>query len=120
LTRFFLALFGTAAVLGGAAYLLLRLQYLVALPSFFLQSLILLIFGTTTLFVYLFRFNRSGYFVQIYLLTMGIKLVGYGAYNFFMIAEDEAGAASNVVWFMLVYVIFTALEIGFLYPKISK
>ena len=90
------------------------------LPSYFFQTLILLLFGTGLLYIYLYRFNRQDLFVHIYLLSMVVKLLAYGAYNFFMIIDDEAGAVSNVSWFMLLYLIFTLLEIVFLYKKISR
>ena len=90
------------------------------LPSYFFQTLILLLFGTGLLYIYLYRFNRQDLFVHIYLLSMVVKLLAYGAYNFFMIIDDEAGAVSNVSWFMLLYLIFTLLEIVFLYNKISR
>jgi hypothetical protein len=48
---------------------------------------------------------------------MAVKLLGYGAYVFFMITGDIAGAFPNVVFFMLTYFVFTALEIFFLYRK---
>ncbi len=92
-----------------------------ALPSFFFQTTILfycLVRGL--LYIYLYRFNKPDFFIQLYLLTMAVKLLAYGAYNFFMIMEDRQGAANNVVWFMILYFIFTGLEIAFLYQKISK
>lgn len=51
---------------------------------------------------------------------MAVKLLAYGVYNFVMIAEDPSEAVSNVIWFMVLYLIFTVLEIGFLYRKVSK
>jgi hypothetical protein len=51
---------------------------------------------------------------------MAVKLIAYGAYNFVMILDDKAGATQNVVWFGVLYLIFTALEIGFLYRRISR
>ena len=50
---------------------------------------------------------------------MAVKLLAYGAYMLGMILQDKAGAAANVVFFMVVYFVFTALEIGFLYRKIQ-
>jgi hypothetical protein len=120
LIRFFVVLSCAAVVLLGASWVALDQQWIEALPSFYFQTLILLLFGTGLLYIYLFKFDRPDFFVQLYLLTMTVKLLAYGAYNFFMILEDKANAAANVVWFMLLYFVFTALEIGFLYQKISK
>jgi hypothetical protein len=51
---------------------------------------------------------------------MVVKLLAYGAYNFVMIIDDRGGATENVVWFSVLYFIFTAVEIGFLYRRISR
>lgn len=118
--RFFLTLAAAAFVLVAAAYASVGQPWLEALPSFFFQTLILLVFGTGLLYIYLYRFSRQDLFVHIYLLSMVVKLLAYGAYNFFMIMDDEAGAFANVGWFMLLYLIFTLLEIAFLYKKISR
>jgi hypothetical protein len=103
-----------------AAWVTMDQQWITILPSFFYQTLIFLFFGTGLLFIYLYRFDKPDFFVQLYLLTMAVKLLAYGAYNFFMVLEDKMGARQNVVWFMILYFIFTVLEIGFLYRKISN
>lgn len=118
--RFFLALLTAALMIVLIAHGLLDNQSIKSLPSYFYQTLIFLLFGTGLLYVYLHRFEKPGFFVQLYLLTMAVKLLAYGAYNFFMISEDKGGATQNVIWFMILYFIFTALEIGFLYRKIPK
>jgi hypothetical protein len=120
LIRFFLTLLVVAFVLIALVWVSADSHWINALPSFFFQTAILLLFGTALLYVYLFKFNKPDFFIQLYLLTMAIKLLAYGAYNFFMITEDKVGAVYNVVWFMMLYFIFTALEIAFLYKKISK
>jgi hypothetical protein len=109
-----------SCVLVGTSVLLVRYHWLPTLPSYFYQSLIFLVFGTSVLFVYLYRFNKPDFFVHLYLLSMAVKLIAYGAYNFVMILDDKAGATQNVVWFGVLYLIFTALEIGFLYRRISR
>ncbi|WP_276367814.1 hypothetical protein [Chryseolinea sp. H1M3-3] len=118
--RFFLSLSLVAALLVIVAWIVVEKQWIEALPSFFFESLIFLLFGTGILFVYLYKFDKPDYFVQLYLLSMALKLIAYGAYNFFVIVEDEKGATLNVSWFMLVYFFFSALEIAFLYQKITN
>jgi hypothetical protein len=113
-------LLAVSVVLVALVWVSVDYQWIAALPSFFFQTIIFLLFGTGLLFVYLYRFNKPDFFIQLYLLSMAVKLVAYGAYNFFMIMEDEVGATYNVIWFMTLYFVFTALEIGFLYQKISK
>jgi hypothetical protein len=120
LIRFFFTLLIAALLLSTVAWVSADSHWITALPSFFFQTTIFLLFGTGLLYIYLYRFNKPDFFIQLYLLTMALKLLAYGAYNFFMIMEDREGAVNNVVWFMTLYFIFTALEIAFLYQRISK
>lgn len=90
------------------------------LPSFFYETLIFLLFGTGLLFVYLYKFDKPDFFVQLYLMTMTVKLIFYGVYNYFMITEDADGALANISWFMLLYITFTIIEIAILHRKISR
>ena len=89
------------------------------MPSFFYQTLLFLVFGTTIIYRYLIRVEKPEFFVQLYLIMMAVKLVAYCTYCGVIITQDKAGAAANVVFFMIVYFAFTALEIGFLFHKIS-
>jgi hypothetical protein len=119
LIRFVLVLLATAAVIAGFTWLASQQQWL-PLPSFFYQTLILLAFSTVMIYRYLYKVDKSEYFVQLYLLTMTVKLLAYGIYNVFVVLQDKAGATANVVFFMVVYAIFTFLEITFLYRRISR
>lgn len=88
-------------------------------PSFFVQTLIFLVFSTGLIYVYLYQAKKPTFFLQLYLLTMVLKLLAYCAYNFVMILNDKMNAVGNVVFFMITYFLFTVLEIAFLYHKIS-
>lgn len=116
--RFFLTLLVSAVALAGLTWIAAYQLQWIELPSFFYQTLIFLVFATTTIFVYLYKLNKPDFFVQFYLLTMAVKFLAYGAYNLFMILEDKPGASLNVVFFMILYIAFTGLEIAFLYRKI--
>lgn len=119
--RFGIALAISAAVLASMTVFALQQLWIPKLPSFFYQTLIFLLFSTSTIFVYLFKVNKPGFFfIQLYMLTMVVKFIAYGAYNLLMIMEDRAGASLNVVFFMILYFVFTAVEIGFLHRKISN
>jgi hypothetical protein len=116
-----------AAILGGVTLLVVGLTGLASwqhwiehFPSFFYETLILLLFSTLTISAYLHRLLRPDFFVQLYLLTMAVKFLAFGAYNAVMILMDETGAVANVIFFLLIYVLFTALEIAFLYRKVSR
>ena len=76
-------------------------------------------FVTTVIFVYLYRLAKPSVFVQLYLFSMAVKLLACFAYTLLMIREDKSGAVVNVLYFLIVYLLFTALEIAFLYRRIS-
>jgi fucose 4-O-acetylase-like acetyltransferase len=118
LIRFFAALVGLGIAIGIGGTLAFDSQLIISRPSYFIETLILLVFSTGLIFVYLYR-SASALFVQLYLLTMAVKILAYGAYNAAIILKDKPGATENVVFFMIVYFIFTALEILFLYRKVS-
>lgn len=119
MTRFVVVLLLSALVLAGIAGIAYKQLWIEQLPSFFYQTLIFLVFATATIFVYLYKLEKPDIFVQLYLLTMAVKFLGYGVYNLFMILKDKAGAPLNVVFFMMLYIVFTGLEITFLYQKIT-
>jgi hypothetical protein len=120
LIRFVVALLITTAVLTGGVMLAVYEAWIAKHPSFFFQTQIFLVFSTVVIYAYLYKVNKPDFFVQLYLLTMTVKLLAYGVYVYFMISEDPTGAFENVVFFMGVYITFTVLEITFLYQKISS
>lgn len=119
MTRFFIALAVTTAAIFGIVQFGTNSGWYPK-PSFFSATLILLAFTTAVMFVYLVRANRSGFFVQLYLITMVFKLLAYCGFNLWMILTDRESAVGNVVFFMITYFVFTVLEIAFLYGKISN
>jgi len=118
--RFVVVLLVAATVTGGLTILARNLSWIDALPSFFYQTILFLLFATSVVFRYLFRIEKPDFFVRLYLLTLALKIVVYGVYNLIVILEDRSGAARNVAFFMIIYVLFTALEVIFLYRKISR
>jgi len=119
LTRFVAVVLAVA--IGITALLLVSLQFgwIDAMPSYYLQSLIILSIFTVVIYRYLDRLKSPEIFVQIYLLSMAVKLLAYGVYVVLMIVDDKPGANKNVAFFLILYVIFTALEVVFLYRKIA-
>lgn len=115
--RFFIALLLTGLVSAGATFLLIETGTIPHWPSFAMESLILLILSMGIIFRYLYKISQPELFVSLYLLTMVVKLIAYGAYCYFMIASDQSGSAQNLVFFLVNYLVFTALEIVFLYKK---
>jgi hypothetical protein len=120
LIRFLIALLASAVLLALGSLYAHAHGWIPTLPSFFYQTLIFLVFSTAIIYLYLYRSNKTGLFLHLYLLTMVVKFIAYGAYNLFVILEDKPGAVSNVIFFMLGYFIFTVVEIAFLYRRITS
>jgi hypothetical protein len=119
LIRFFVAVLAVALFAALTTFLAVRFDWIESAPSWYPQSLIILSAFTLVIYRYLDRLNKPGLFVQIYLLSMAVKLLGYGAYVALMILGDKPGANKNVLFFLVLYVIFTALEVAFLHRKIA-
>lgn len=117
--KFFAALLATTLLLALAMAVGIEHE-LFPRPSFLYRTLIFLVFGTSLVYIYLFKASKPDFFVQLYLLTMAVKLLAYCGYVLLIILEDRGGAVSNVVFFVITYFLFTALEVGFLYKKISS
>jgi hypothetical protein len=119
LGKFFLFLILSAAAIGtftlwGAS------EGLFDKPTFFRPTLILLLTTTGVIYVYLYKASKPEFFLNLYLLTMVIKVAAYCAYNLIIILRDRQGAVSNVGFFMVTYFIFTGIEIAFLHGKITR
>lgn len=89
-------------------------------PSFALVTLLFLYFATAVIYGYLHRLRGSTSFIQFYLFLMVVKLVGYLGYNVVIVVKHKPGAMANVVFFLLVYFVFTVLEISFLYGAVNN
>jgi len=90
-------------------------------PTFLYQTLIFLLLTTVGLYRFLLKtkLERPDYFVQLYLLSLVLKLIASAAYLFVVVGQ-VAEPVVDVVFFMAVYFVFTALEIAFLYPKVNQ
>jgi hypothetical protein len=92
------------------------------LPGYFYQTTIFLFIITTGLYRFLLKTKqqRSDFFVQFYLATLVIRLIAFGAYIFLMVQNQPEQAQENTIFFLVVYAIFTSLEIGFLYRQVNR
>lgn len=90
-------------------------------PEFLYQTLIFLFLATAGLYRFLLKTKqeRPDYFVQLYLLTLVVKIIASAAYLFVMVI-GQPEPARDVVFFMAVYFVFTALEISFLYRRVNE
>jgi len=76
-------------------------------------------FITTVIYLYLYRSRNESHFVQLYLLSMVVKLIACLAFIVLIVLEHRQRAVANAMYFVVVYAVFTATEIGFLYRQIS-
>jgi len=60
------------------------------------------------------------HFVQIIILSIVVKLVLFGAFNFAMIYFSPESAVPNVVTFFSIYLSCTVLELAMIVPLIGK
>ena len=118
--RVAVVLVGVTMALLGCLYLAQSQHWIAAYPSFTVEILIFLLLGTLINFRYLNRITSPELFVRMYLFMMALKLLAFGAFVVVIILFDKAGAKGNIVFFIITYLIFTGLEVGFLYRKIEK
>ncbi len=78
-----------------------------------------MLFISTLVIYYKLIRVKGGTFVQLYLLSMAVKIVAYASFNFIMVLIDKPGANANVVFFLFAYSIFTLIEIAFLYRRFA-
>lgn len=117
--RFLIALLALSALLAGLA-LLARANQWIAWPSFFYEILAFAGITTIVLFAFLYRVKIPAIFIQLYLLSMVVKILGSGIFIFIIAMKDRAGASPNVVFFLCAYILFTALEVAFLYYEKAR
>lgn len=115
--RFLAALLFLTLLLAGSVLGARHVGWLTEVPSYFFEILVFVSLTTLVLYSYLHKIPSGKQFIQFYLLTTILKLLGYGAFGFVIIILDRPGAAANSLFFIITYVAFTALETFFLYRK---
>ena len=118
--RFIVVLISIGVLLIVAVRIGLNLHWISAQPSYLYKTTIFLVIITAVIYVKLYNAETPDFFTRLYLLSMAVKLLAALAFNVVMILDDLSGKASNVVYFMVSYLLFTLLEISFLYRKIAR
>ena len=90
-----------------------------ATPSFLFLIVTLLAVATFLAYFFMLRTAPEN-FVKNYLLTIVIKLLAGGLFVGAIIFADIGGAETNAITFMVAYLLFTGLEVGFLFGKFNK
>jgi hypothetical protein len=117
LVKFLLSLTGIIVFFVGLLQLLLVAGVLTAVPSFFYATLVFMTVVTAVVYVYLFRVKEPAHFTQFFLLLTVVKLIACLAYCTVMVLKSRQDSKTNVVFFLAMYIIFTAAEVIFLYSK---
>jgi hypothetical protein len=90
-----------------------------AAPSFLF--LITTVLAAATFLAYFFMLRTPPEdFVKNYLLTIVIKLLAGGVFIGAIIFADIERAETNAITFMAVYLLFTGLEVAFLFGRFNK
>lgn len=87
-------------------------------PSYLILILTVLAIATWGIYFFMQRTNR-GDFVRNYMLTIVLKLLVGGIFIFILFYADKSGADANAVLFLVAYLLFTGLEVGFLFRKLG-
>jgi hypothetical protein len=91
-----------------------------ALPTFFYPSLLLIVAVTVIMFLYLHKVADRDRYVQLFLLLTVVKLVACLAYCTVMVLKRRPDLKTDVVFFIGIYIVFTAAEVFFLYKNVSQ
>ena len=111
--RFLVGLIGLAAVVISATLFLVKSGAITS-PSFGNATTMVLTLSTAIIFFFLQRTNPGQPldFVRNFMLTLVLKIILGGCYVFVILRLDPAGANTNVAFFIVSYILFTAYEIA--------
>ncbi len=63
--------------------------------------------------------NPKG-FINVFMAVMGLKLLFYFAYLIIYVFTHKPSAVPFLLWFMVYYIVFTVIDLGFLLFQNSK
>jgi hypothetical protein len=91
-------------------------------PTYFYETISLLAATTAGLYFLTLKTKKTlpGSFVQVYLGTLVIKILAFGAYIFVVVLDDASGAMANAIFFLSAYLLYTILEVSFLYFRVRQ
>lgn len=115
--RFSLATIVLTLTLWASLYVARGQDWIASFPSFTLEILVFLASSTLIIFYILIKRNDPESFTQSYLLSIALKILFYGAFVFIVIFIDSPGASLNTAFFIASYVLYTALEVTFLFKR---
>lgn len=113
-------MFLTIAALYAAVFFGSREQVWTVAPSFSIEIILFLGLSTIVIYFFLTRHSVSPSFTQAYLVSMVLKMLSHAAFILVIILSDKAGAVANALLFLVAYLLFTALEVSFLFHRINR
>jgi hypothetical protein len=122
MVRFALASVAVALLLVGSLYLLVDQQVIAQYPTWWLETLLMMMLITGVVYFYLTQPQFAGArdFALMYLASIAVKLLGGCGYLVVVVLFDPEAALPNGVFFLLCYLIFTGLEVTFLWERIQS
>jgi hypothetical protein len=116
--RFYFGVILLAASIGGTIELGVSKNWFLR-PTFGWEIIAILTFFTGFVFFKLDKTPRPN-FTQTYLLTIVLKILFGGILIAFILFMDAQMAVENALVFIISYLLFTSLEVFFLFRKINK
>lgn len=112
---FYFALTGLMIYL--SVLIFVELGWLLHAPSYTIIILLSLLFVTAVIYNYIARFAAMGpeAITRFYLLSIALKLMVGCSMILVVVIFDRDGASGNTVLFLISYIIFTSVEIVFLF-----
>ncbi len=107
------------AVLGSVVLIGADYNWFIEIPSYSFEIIFFLGISTGGIFYFLIKRTRSPSFTQSYLLSIVLKMLGFSAFILVIIFKDKSGAFGNALLFIVSYLLFTVLEVGFLFKRIN-
>lgn len=95
--------------------------YFVA-PSFSIEIIIFLFFSTLGFYFFLLKkiAHNPQDFIGAFLLTLVLRFLVFAGFMLVIILIDKPESSNNALFFMIAYVIFTVVEVAFLYRKVMS
>lgn len=120
--RFWLASGTLAIFIFAAMYSLESNGVIAAFPTWWLETLLLMVVLTCAVYYYLTRptFAAAHDFSWLYLASIALKVLCGCSYLVVVLVNSQTGALQNAVFFLTSYLLFTGLEVAFLWSRIQS
>jgi hypothetical protein len=118
LVRFLTSLAALTAAIVSAVYLGAK-DHWWNRPSFTFEIILFLASSTGAIYYFLIRRSPST-FTLSYLLSIVLKMLCGSLLILLVIFKDRQGSVGNALLFVVAYLLFTGLEVGFLFHRVNR